>query len=49
VGGARVFGDINDPQSELRKIIDTQPVQVLRPALGTNPQVYYVGLDTGVA
>lgn len=48
VGGARIFGDLNDKQSQVRKIIDTEPVQVLKPHLGTKPQVYYVGLDTTV-
>ncbi len=48
VGGARVFGDLNDSLSQVRKIIDTEPVQTLKPYLGTKPQVYYVGLDTTV-
>ncbi len=48
VGGARIFGDLNDPDSALRKIVDSQPVQVLKPQLGTKPQVFYVGLDTTV-
>jgi tetrathionate reductase subunit B len=42
---ARTFGDLNDPNSELAKLVATQPVQVLKPALGTEPQVYYIGLD----
>ncbi len=42
---ARTFGDLNDPNSEVAKLVGTQPVQVLKPAMGTEPQVYYIGLD----
>jgi len=45
VGRARVFGDINDPSSEISKRIGRKPVQVLKPALGTEPMVFYIGLD----
>jgi len=48
VGGARIFGDLNDPDSTVSRIVNTQPVQVLKPDLGTKPQVYYVGLDSMV-
>jgi tetrathionate reductase subunit B len=42
---ARTFGDLNDPNSEVAKLVGTQPVQVLKKAMGTEPQVYYIGLD----
>lgn len=47
VGGARLFGDINDPDGELsRRIKDAQPqLKALKPALGTAPRVFYIGLD----
>lgn len=46
--GARVFGDLRDPQSQVRKILAEKRVSVLKPDLGTEPKVYYVGLERGV-
>lgn len=45
VGGAMVFGDLNDPESEVSRLVNTQRVMTLRPEMGTKPQVYYIGLD----
>ncbi|HAG50295.1 MAG: (4Fe-4S)-binding protein [Deltaproteobacteria bacterium GWC2_42_51] len=42
IGRVRIFGDINDPKSEVRKLIDTNPTVVLKPEKGTKPQVYYI-------
>jgi Fe-S-cluster-containing dehydrogenase component len=39
--GARKFGDINDPNSEVRKILETKRVFVLKEELGTRPQFFY--------
>ncbi len=45
MGGARIFGDINDPSSEISKRIAHEPVSVLRQEQGTEPNVYYIAAD----
>ena len=42
---ARVFGDLNDPDSAISRLIASNAVQTLRPAMGTDPRVFYIGLD----
>ncbi len=42
---ARVFGNINDPNSEISKLIARNPVRVLKKEMGTEPRVFYIGLD----
>jgi len=39
--GARKFGNLNDPDSEIRKIIETKRVYVLKEDLATLPRFYY--------
>jgi molybdopterin-containing oxidoreductase family iron-sulfur binding subunit len=39
--GARKFGNLNDPESEIRKIIETKRVYVLKEDLATLPRFYY--------
>ncbi|WP_312559107.1 tetrathionate reductase subunit TtrB [Atlantibacter hermannii] len=47
VGGARIIGDLLDPQSRLRQLLDTykDDIRVLKPDEKTAPQVFYLGLD----
>lgn len=40
---ARVFGDLDDPNSEVSRIIREQRVDVLLEEQGTRPQVHYFG------
>jgi Fe-S-cluster-containing dehydrogenase component len=46
--GARVFGDLNDPESRLSKAIAAHPTFRLREELGTQPSVYYVPPKEGL-
>jgi len=39
--GARVFGDINDPESEVAYVVKNKRVFVLKEELGTEPSFYY--------
>lgn len=40
--GARKFGDLRDPHSEIRKILKKERVYVLKQEVGTIPKFYYV-------
>lgn len=40
--GALIFGDLTDPESDVRKILRTHYSIRRKPHLGTNPQVYYI-------
>lgn len=40
--GAMVFGDLNDPASEIRKVLDKEFTIQRNPAAGTKPSVYYI-------
>lgn len=39
---ALVFGDLEDPDSEVRKLLRTRYSMRRKPSLGTNPNVYYI-------
>lgn len=49
VGRARIFGDLNDPESDVAKLIKENPTKVLLPDKKTSPNVYYIGLDDELA
>jgi Fe-S-cluster-containing dehydrogenase component len=40
--GARKFGNLRDPDSEIRKILENERVFVLKQEMGTLPKFYYV-------
>ncbi|MCK4821533.1 4Fe-4S dicluster domain-containing protein [bacterium] len=40
--GALIFGDVENPDSEIRKILRTKNAIQRKPGLGTSPQVYYI-------
>jgi len=46
--GARMFGDIRDPESNVNKAIKQEIIGILKPDLGTENKVYYIGLERGV-
>jgi phenylacetyl-CoA:acceptor oxidoreductase subunit 1 len=41
-GGARAFGDLNDPESPVSQLLASHPYYRLREGLGTGPRVYYL-------
>lgn len=45
VGGARIFGDLNDKNSQVSKLVNSFSINVLKKEQGTKPQVFYIGLD----
>lgn len=46
VGGARIIGDLNDPDSVINQVLEENygDVKVLKPDLGTRPHVFYIGM-----
>jgi phenylacetyl-CoA:acceptor oxidoreductase subunit 1 len=45
--GARKFGDLNDPESEVSQLLAKHPSYRLREDLGTGPRVYYLPAQEG--
>ena len=46
--GARIFGDQEDPESPISRFLRENRTRVLKPEMGTSPNVFYVGLDKEV-
>ncbi len=47
VGGARIIGDMRDPESQISRLIaeHSDELMVLQPEKNTLPQVFYLGMD----
>lgn len=45
---ARIYGNLKDPKSKVRKILHKRRYGLLKPEMGTNPKCYYLGLDLEV-
>ena len=39
---ALIFGDLNDPKSEIREVLGSRYTIRRKPELGTHPQVFYI-------
>lgn len=47
-GRARIFGDLNDPKSEIALYLNSHTTQVIRSNLDTRPKVHYVYADENI-
>jgi Fe-S-cluster-containing dehydrogenase component/formate-dependent nitrite reductase membrane component NrfD len=44
----RIFGDLDDPDSDLARILQQEATTVRKPEKGTGPRVFYIGADESV-
>ena len=44
---AIISGDLDDPESEISRLVDTVPTHVRAPEQGTKPKVFYLGVTQG--
>lgn len=44
----RMFGDLDDPESEVARIVQREAFAVRKPEKGTGPKVFYLGADESV-
>jgi Fe-S-cluster-containing dehydrogenase component len=42
---ARIYGNLKDPESKIRKILNQRRYGLLKPDLGTDPKCFYIELD----
>ncbi len=43
---AIMAGDVDDPQSEIARVLGREQVEIRKPEQGTGPNVYYIGADS---
>jgi tetrathionate reductase subunit B len=43
--GVRIFGDLNDPASQISVFLKQRRYRLLKPEMGTHPKCYYLDLD----
>src|SRR5699024_4785568 len=46
IGGARIIGDLNDPDSIINQVMQENKgdIKVLKPDMNTKPRLFYIGL-----